>query len=99
MTTALTFFDITLSLTLIWLAWQLLACEDFFKAVVLFISFGLLMAIVWVRLKAPDVALTEAAIGAGLTGAILLSALRRMESITKGERRVDDGEERRRPHD
>lgn len=98
MTTVLSFFDITLSLTLIWLAWHLLACDDLFKAVVLFISFGLLMALVWVRLKAPDVALTEAAIGAGITGAILLSALRRMASVRKGERRVDYGEDRR-PHD
>lgn len=99
MTTALTFFDITLSLTLVWLAWHLLTGEDLFKDVVLFISFGLLMALVWVRLKAPDVALTEAAIGAGLTGALLLSALRRIASITKGERRVDYGEDRRKSHD
>ena len=60
---------------MLWLAWQTLACADLYKAIVLFIAFGLLMAIAWVRLDAPDVALAEAAIGAGLTGALLLSAL------------------------
>ena len=75
-------FDIVLGLTLLWLAWRALTSEDLFKGIVLFIAFGLLMALAWVRLNAPDVALAEAAIGAGLTGALLLSALAKLESAT-----------------
>ena len=90
----LTAFDLVLIATLLWLAWQLLASEDIFKAVVLFISFGLLMALAWVRMNAPDVALAEAAIGAGITGPLFLSALRRIERIHKAERRLDVDEER-----
>lgn len=71
-------FDSLLGLLLLWLAWRALACPDLFRAIVLFIAFGLLMAIAWVRLAAPDVALAEAAIGAGLTGALLLAALARL---------------------
>lgn len=71
-------FDLALGFSLLWLAASLVRSADGFKAVVLFIAFGLLMALVWVRLQAPDVALAEAAIGAGLTGALLLSALDRM---------------------
>lgn len=41
---------------------------------VLFIAFGLLLALAWVRLGAADVALAEAAIGAGVAGALLLDA-------------------------
>ena len=73
------FFDGLLGLGLLGLAWRALACADLFKAIVLFIAFGLLMALAWVRLDAPDVALAEAAIGAGLTGALLLAALARLE--------------------
>ncbi|MCK4838810.1 MAG: DUF4040 domain-containing protein [Desulfobulbaceae bacterium] len=87
-------FDIILCLTLVWLAWHVLTSQDLFKAVVLFISFGLLMALSWVRLQAPDVALAEAAIGSGLTGALFLSALRRMTSHRRGERRLDCDEVR-----
>jgi uncharacterized MnhB-related membrane protein len=75
-------FDGLLGLLLLWLAWRALACPDLFKAIVLFIAFGLLMAIAWVRLAAPDVALAEAAIGAGLTGALLLAALARLNTTT-----------------
>lgn len=49
-----------------------------FEAVVAFISYGLLLALVWVRLHAVDVALTEAAIGSGVTGALLIGAASRL---------------------
>ena len=73
-------FDVLLGSALLWLAWRVLASPDLFRAIVLFIAFGLLMALAWVRLDAPDIALAEAAIGAGLTGALLLAALTRLES-------------------
>ena len=68
-------FDLVLIGTLLALAWQILSARDLFKAVVLFMAFGLLMALAWVRLQAPDIALAEAAIGTGLTGALLLDAV------------------------
>jgi len=73
-------FDSLLGLGLLWLAWRALTSLDLFKATVLFIAFGLLMALAWVRLDAPDIALAEAAIGAGLTGALLLAALARLRT-------------------
>lgn len=76
-------FDLLLAAGLLWLAWRTLASPDLFKAIVLFISFGLLMALAWVRLDAPDVALAEAAIGAGLTGALLLAALARLKQTRR----------------
>jgi uncharacterized MnhB-related membrane protein len=87
-------FDTVLVITLVWLAWSLLSTEDIFKAVVLFISFGLLMALAWVRMRAPDVALAEAALGTGLTGPLFFSALRRMERLRRDERRLDTNEDR-----
>lgn len=71
-------FDLVLAIALAGVAWRALASRDLFKAVVLFIVFGLLMALTWVRLDAPDIALAEAAIGAGLTGALLIEAVSQM---------------------
>lgn len=67
--------------------WTILARASF-AAVVGFVSFGLLLTLAWVRLYAIDVALTEAAIGSGLTGALLLGAaarLRTNESAAQAE--------------
>jgi len=72
---ALTLFDGLLGFLLLGLAWSVLASKDLFRSVVLFIVFGLIMAMAWVRLKAPDIALAEAAIGTGLTGVLLLDTL------------------------
>lgn len=72
--------DLLLATTLLLLAWRLLATPDLFTAVVSFVAFGLLMALTWVRLDAPDIALAEAAIGAGLAGALFLATLARLES-------------------
>jgi uncharacterized MnhB-related membrane protein len=68
-------FDLLLAATLLWSAWRALAAPTPFRAVVMFIVFGLLMTLAWARLGAPDIALAEAAIGAGLTGALLLDAM------------------------
>lgn len=75
-TTSGTMLDLPLAAVVVWVAWRALSDRDLFASAVLFIVFGLLMSLVWVRLGAVDVALAEAAIGAGLTGALLLDAVR-----------------------
>jgi multisubunit Na+/H+ antiporter MnhB subunit len=78
-------FDSLMVLGLLWLGWRALATPDLFKGIVLFIAFGLLMALAWVRLNAPDVALAEAAVGSGLTGALLLATLGRLNRMGHDE--------------
>jgi len=67
-------FDLLLGASLLWSGWRALSTPRLDRALVLFIVFGLLMTLTWARLAAPDIALAEAAIGAGLTGALLLDA-------------------------
>jgi len=67
--------DLALCAGLLGLAKRMLATTDLFEAVVLFIVFGLLLALAWARLSAPNTALAEAAFGAGLAGAPLLATL------------------------
>jgi multisubunit Na+/H+ antiporter MnhB subunit len=76
--------DAVLVLTLLLLAWRALASADLFSSIIVFIGFGLMMALAWIRLRAPDIALAEAAIGAGLTGALLLNAFSK-QKLTPGE--------------
>lgn len=84
--------DLLLCAGLLWLAWQVIQSPGLVRSVILFMVFGLLMALVWARLGAPDLALAEAAIGAGITGALLLSACKTVanESPGKPNREVRD---------
>lgn len=68
---------ILVTLLLVISAWTVLA-RDPIVAVIIFVVDGLLLALVWVRLAAIDVALTEAAIGSGVTGMLLLGAAMRL---------------------
>lgn len=70
--------DMLLGAILLWLAFATLSSRDLFRGIVLFIAFGLVLAMAWARLGAPDVALAEAAIGAGLTGALFLATWGRL---------------------
>jgi multisubunit Na+/H+ antiporter MnhB subunit len=49
-------------------------------SVIGFVVYGLLLTLAWVCLSSVDVALTEAAIGGGLTGALVLGACARLRS-------------------
>lgn len=68
--------------------WTILV-RDTFAAIVGFVAYGLLLTLAWVALRGVDVALTEAAIGGGLTGVLLIRAaakLRRTEAASNAER-------------
>lgn len=82
-------FDTGLALLVFAVAVRAIAARDTFAAVAAFVAYGLLLALIWVRLAAPDVALTEAALGSGLTGGLLMGAitcLRRSETAPPRER-------------
>jgi energy-converting hydrogenase B subunit D len=72
------FIDSCLVIGILTLACLCLATRYLFTAIVLFVSLGLLVTIAWVRLDAPDLAIAEASIGAGLTGALLLASWRQL---------------------
>ncbi|MCD8513949.1 MAG: DUF4040 domain-containing protein [Nitrincola sp.] len=67
--------DLTLLLGTLAIALTALISRSLFRSVVFFILLGLMLAIGWIRLGAPDIALAEAAIGAGITGVLLLDTL------------------------
>jgi multisubunit Na+/H+ antiporter MnhB subunit len=83
--TALFAFDCGLAALVVAVAAWTVVARASFSAVVGFVAFGLLLTFVWVRLEAIDVAMTEAAIGSGLTGALLLTAAARLSAEVAAE--------------
>ncbi len=73
-------FDLLLLVTLVLVAWHCVTAADMYRAIVLFIVLGFTLALSWARLGAPDVALAEAAIGAGLLGVLLIATWRALGS-------------------
>ena len=50
-------------------------------SVSLYMAFSLVMAIIWLLLESPDLAITEAAVGAGVTSILLFITLKKIRSI------------------
>ncbi len=65
--------DLGLAILVLAVAGWTIAARELFASVVGYVAYGLLLSIVWIRLYAPDVALTEAAIGSGVTGVLLVT--------------------------
>ena len=70
-----TALDASLIVLIVALSMSVVATRSAFSAVICFVVYGLLLSLAWARLRAVDIALTEAAIGGGPTALLLLGAV------------------------
>ena len=68
-------FNIMLLLFLVFCAIAVARIRDLLSAVIIFASYGLIMAIIWLQLSAPDIAITEAALGTAVTTLLLIATI------------------------
>ena len=52
-------------------------------AIIAFMVYSLIMTILWQQLNAPDLAITEAAVGAGITTILFILTLKRVKGVRK----------------
>ncbi|MBR2257148.1 MAG: DUF4040 domain-containing protein [Blautia sp.] len=64
------------------------------RAVVIFLAYSSMMCLVWILLQSPDLAITEAAVGAGVSGILFLMTLRRIEAEDAGDAVLPGEEEK-----
>ena len=63
--------------------------RNLLNAILVYMSFSLVMSVLWVCLESPDLAITEAAVGAGVTSILFFITLKKIEAIRK-EREQDE---------
>ncbi|MCR4672624.1 MAG: DUF4040 domain-containing protein [Lachnospiraceae bacterium] len=71
-------FTILLLIILILCAIAVNFTKNLLSAVVIFMAYSLIMAIVWAMMRSPDLAITEAAVGAGVSGTLFLVTLKKV---------------------
>lgn len=62
------------------------------SAVIVYSIFGVLMSVMWLLLEAPDLAITEAAVGVGISGLLFFLLLRRIGKVNR-QRKEDPTDE------
>ena len=55
--------------------------RDLLTSVIIYMAFSTIMCIVWILLESPDLAITEAAVGAGITSILFFLTLKKIRAI------------------
>lgn len=77
----MTLFRLLLLAGLIICAIATAASKRIMTALIIFTSYSVIMSLVWLLLRAPDLAVTEAAVGAGVNGVLFFITLRKIHLI------------------
>ena len=64
--------------------------RNLLNSILIFMSYRLVMSVIWILLESPDLAMTEAAVGAGITSVLFFITLQKIHAIMKTE---DDEDE------
>ncbi len=81
------FFEIILLVSLVVCAVSVAFTKDLLTSIVIFMSYSLIMCVIWVLLQSPDLAITEAAVGAGVTSILFFVTLKKIRAIRKEDGR------------
>ncbi|MCR5279825.1 MAG: DUF4040 domain-containing protein [Lachnospiraceae bacterium] len=57
--------------------------KNLLNSVLIFMAYSLIMSVIWMLLESPDLAITEAAVGAGITSVLFFVTLNRIHSMFK----------------
>ena len=77
-------FEGILLFSLIVCALSVAFTKDLLTSIIIFMSYSLIMCIIWMILQSPDLAITEAAVGAGVTSILFFLTLKKIKAVRKG---------------
>lgn len=70
------------------------------QAVIIYMAYSVIMSVVWILLESPDLAITEAAVGAGVTSILFFLTLRQLNLIDRDrEKQEKETEEKEGEHE
>lgn len=62
--------------------------KNLLNSILIYMSFSLIMSIIWITLESPDLAITEAAVGAGVTTILFFVTLKKIHAIDIREKNI-----------
>lgn len=74
-------FETILLLGLVVCAIAVSFSKKLLNSILIFMSYSLMMSIIWILLESPDLAITEAAVGAGVTSLLFFVTLKKIQAM------------------
>lgn len=82
-------FEAILLLGLVACAIAVSFSKNLLNSILIFMSYSLMMSVIWILLESPDLAITEAAVGAGVTSLLFFVTLKKIHAMEE-ERKEDE---------
>ena len=73
--------------------------RNLLTSVVIFMSYSLVMCIIWILLESPDLAITEAAVGAGVTSVLFFVTLKKIHAMDLRRNAAEEDEAKEEEHE
>lgn len=64
--------------------------KNLLNSILIYMSYSLIMSIIWILLESPDLAITEAAVGAGITSVLFFLTLKKIHAIMKSDEEEEE---------
>ena len=63
--------------------------KNLLNSILIYMSYSLIISVIWVLLESPDLAITEAAVGAGVTSLLFFATLKKIQAIVKTDKKEE----------
>lgn len=90
----MTIFSLILVIFLFVCAIAVCLNKNLLTSIVIFMSYSVIMCIIWIILESPDLAITEAAVGAGVTSVLFFVTLKRIHAMNTDNTEEEQGQKR-----
>lgn len=67
--------------------------KNLLNSILIYMSYSLIASVIWILIESPDLAITEAAVGAGITSVLFFITLKKIHAIVRTEEKEEDKDE------
>lgn len=69
--------------------------KNLLNSIMIFMSYSLVVSVIWILLESPDLAITEAAVGAGVTSVLFFITLKKIHAMMNADEEADKDHEQK----
>lgn len=69
--------------------------KNLLNSILIFMSYSLVVSVIWILLESPDLAITEAAVGAGVTSVLFFITLKKIHAMMNADEEADKDHEQK----
>ncbi len=86
------FIEIALLIMLVICGISTCVTKNLLVSLIIFMAYSVIMSIIWAMLEAPDLAITEAAVGAGVSSILMFLSLKKIRDLKRKAEKDEETE-------